>query len=269
MSTAACFAYFHLPFGAERSDSVVEAGEGNGFLYALHDLTRLFAVERLLENDEEATEAVTRHAEHFLGWASAADDLYLKGNENILLGLAQFRFIWPHLLSAYERLLPEGKTFPRPEMADRWLSDFPGRCPYVLDLHLPPRQKIPILESTLEAARRLGDKTYEGIHLGNLGSAYGELGEARKAIEFYEQRLVIASEIVDRLGECKVLGNLGNAYYSLGNVRKAIEFYEQALLIGREIGDRRNEGNWVGSLGNAYDSWAMSAKPLNSMNKHC
>ena len=28
----------------------------------------------------------------------------------------------------------------------------------------------------------------------------------------------------------------------LGDVRKAIEFYEQALVIDREIGDRKGEG---------------------------
>jgi tetratricopeptide (TPR) repeat protein len=48
------------------------------------------------------------------------------------------------------------------------------------------------------------------------------------------------------------LGNLGNAYAALGDARKAIEFYEQALAIAREIGDRRNEGAWLGNLGLAY-----------------
>ncbi len=38
-----------------------------------------------------------------------------------------------------------------------------------------------------------------------------------------------------------VLGNLGIAYSDLGELRKAIEYYEQALKISKEIGDRRRE----------------------------
>ncbi len=72
-------------------------------------------------------------------------------------------------------------------------------------------------------------------------SAYAELGDTHKAIEFYEQALIIAREISDRNSEGNVLGNLGNRYADLGDARKAIEFYEQALVIAREIGDRSGE----------------------------
>ena len=76
------------------------------------------------------------------------------------------------------------------------------------------------------------------------------MGDARKAIEFYEQHLVIGREIGDRLGEGNALGNLGSAYANLGDVRKAMEFFEQALLITRETGDRRGEANslWNSAL---------------------
>ncbi len=75
------------------------------------------------------------------------------------------------------------------------------------------------------------------------------LGDARKAIEYYEQQLTIAREIGDRRGEGNALGNLGNAYADLGDSRKAIEYYEQHLTIAREIGDRRGEGADLGNLG--------------------
>ena len=65
----------------------------------------------------------------------------------------------------------------------------------------------------------------------------------------YEQALAIAREIGDRRGEGADLGNLGLAYADLGEPRKAIEFYEQALAIAREIGDRRGEGAWPGQPG--------------------
>lgn len=233
------------------------AGEGAGgevlFTYALHDLTRLFALERLLEDEAEAKTTAMRHADHFLGWGSAANTLYMKGNENILLGLAQFRFIWAHLQSAYERLLPENKAFPRPDDADRWLGDFPGKCAYVLDLHLPPRQRISILKAVLDATRRLDDKKHEGIHLGNLGIAFSAIGNSQKAIEYYEKQLLVVREISDQHGEGAALANLGVAYTNLGDPRKAIKYYEQALVIAQKIGERRSEGGTLCNLGNAYN----------------
>jgi tetratricopeptide (TPR) repeat protein len=86
------------------------------------------------------------------------------------------------------------------------------------------------------------------------------LGDARKAIEFYEQYLSIAREIGDRRGEGNALGNLGNAYADFGDARKAIEFYEQQLIIVREIGDRRGEGNALANLGMAYKNLGEKEK---------
>jgi len=45
-----------------------------------------------------------------------------------------------------------------------------------------------------------------------------------------------------RRGEGADLGNLGAAYADLGEPRRAIEYYEAALAIARAIGDRRGEG---------------------------
>ena len=61
--------------------------------------------------------------------------------------------------------------------------------------------------------------------------------------------LKIAIEIGDRAGEGGALGNLGNAYGSLGDFRKAIEYHEKHLKIAKEIGDRTGEGEAYGNLG--------------------
>jgi len=132
-------------------------------------------------------------------------------------------------------------------------SSYPDAGAYVLDLRLHPREKIRWLETAVAVARQLKDRGAEGRHLGNLGNAYKNLGDARKAIEYYQQALAIAREISDRRNEGAWLGNLGLAYADLGDARKAIEYYDQALAISREIGDRRGEGNHSWNLGLEYE----------------
>ena len=79
-------------------------------------------------------------------------------------------------------------------------------------------------QQALQIYRAIKNRLKEGIALGNLGAAYGSLGNSAKAIEYTQQYLAIAREIKDRQGEGKALGNLGDAYLNLGNNAKAIEY---------------------------------------------
>jgi tetratricopeptide (TPR) repeat protein len=216
--------------------------------YELHDLARLHAEGLPRAQSDEWPAAAQRHADYFLQQGWQTNQLYEQGGEHVLESLRRFDALWPHLQAAYERSLPNAGG----PLADRWLSDFPGKVAYLLNLRLPPRQHIPLLESALAAARRLKDQSYESIHLINLGLAYADLGEPRRAIECYEQSLPLKREIGDRHGEGNALGSLGLAYADLGEPRRAIEYHEQALVINRETGDRRGEGHSLGNLGNAY-----------------
>ena len=227
--------------------------EREGGVYRLHDLMRLVAEDAFGygggERDAEGErarlgEAGVRHAAYYLEVGRRANALYMQGGEHVLEGLWLFDGAWPHLWAAYGRMRGRGG-----QGAAQWTSAFPGRVLYVLNLRLPPRDQIPILEAAAAAAHRIGERGLEGNHLGILGLAYAALGEVRRAIEYYEQALAISREIGDRRGEGADLGNLGNAYADLGEVRRAIEYYEQALEIARETGHRRLEGNCLTSLG--------------------
>lgn len=186
-------------------------------LYVLHDLVHLFAWQRLQEAPDEALATVRAHAWYYLAVGAALDDMYREGGDKVATAVQHFAAIWPHLHAAWRRLLPrepgqEGEGLPRPPDADLWLNVMPGRVAYVLDLHLPPREKIPYLEAALAAAQRLGHRRGEGNHLGNLGSAYHALGDVKRAIEFYEQALAISREVDDRRGEAIRVWNLGFIY---------------------------------------------------------
>ncbi len=114
------------------------------------------------------------------------------------------------------------------------------------------RRAFELHEKALKIARRIGNVRGEGSALGSMGLAYSNLGEYQRAIELYEKRLKIARRIGDIRGEGSVLGNMGTAYLYLGEYRRAIELYEQRLEMARRIGDVRGEGNALGNMGNAY-----------------
>ena len=235
----------------------------SGERYRLHDLARDFAGSRL--EATPAAEAQQRHAEHYKNALSAFDELYMKGGSSVLAAMQLFDLEEANIMAGHAWA---EKNLEANSSAAELCSSYPNAGVYVLDLRLLPWQKISWLESGMEAARRLKDRAAEGAHLGNLGLAYAALGDAKKAIEFYEQALVIDREIGDRRGEGNALGNLGNAYAALGDAKKAIEFYEQHLVIAREIGDRRGEGNALGNLGLAYAALGDAKKAIEFYEQH-
>jgi tetratricopeptide (TPR) repeat protein len=215
--------------------------------YRLHDLMRDFASGRL--EPSERDEAARLHAGHYLTVLGIADDLYLKGGELLMRGLALF--------DAERGNVQAGQTWAAARAAEspeaaRLCNGYPSAGAYCLDLRQHPRDRIQWLETGLLAARQLKDRAAEGAHLGNLGKPYYYLGETPRAIEYYEQQLVISRELGDRQAEGNALCNLGNIYAISGETPRATEYYEQQLVISRELGDRRGEGDALGNLGIAY-----------------
>jgi len=215
--------------------------------YSLHNLARDFASAQA--SDDERMDWQKRHARHFCNLLGAADELYLKGGEQVGAGLALYDQESVNIAAGWEWAASQ---FDANQQTAELCLDYPDAGLYVINLRLHSREQIRWLETQLVTARRLQRRAIEGNALGNLGLAYANLGEARKAIEFYAQSLIIAREIGDRRSEGNILGNLGLAYKNLGEVRKAIEFYDQCLTFHREIGDRRGESNDLSNLGVAH-----------------
>ena len=215
--------------------------------FRLHDLMRELAREGW--GEEEAYNAAKRHAAHYLNVAARADNTYKNGGQGVLDGLRLFDRERAHIEVGQAWA---AEHVPSDDAAARCAQNYALRAANVLDLRQHPREKIAWLKVSAHAARRLGNKGEEGAALGNLGVAHGQLGELKRAIEYFEQCLAIARETGSRWGKGEALGNLGNAYLQLGEPRRAIEYYEQYLGIARETGDRRGEGMTLGNLGLAY-----------------
>jgi len=228
-----------------------QEGEGR---YHLHDLVRLFALS-LQDGDKDLN---LRHATYYQELLRKANDLLLQGKDSTHKGLQLFDLEWTNIQRGQNWTATNADE--DIEVA-RICSNF-AWTGSILNLRLHPQENVKWLLAALSAARRLESKEAEGAHLGNLGLAYANLGETRKAIELHEQRLIIAREIGDRRGEGNALGNLGLAYAALGEPRKAIKYHEQALAIDREIGDRRGEGKDLGNLGIAYKNLGEPRKAI-------
>ena len=215
--------------GLFRRYSLMEFDEISG-RYSLHDLLTDYALVQL--DGEEEQQARFTHASHYKEVLGAADDLYLEGGDNILLGLKLFDIEWENIQIGQAWTSQVEK---REKPILQLLAQYPDAGVYVLSLRQHPRERIEWLESSVLASREIGDRRGEGAALGNLGLAYAALGDAKKAIEFYEQALIIDREIGDRRGEGADLGNLGNALYGMGKQEKGIGMMKQALEIFETI----------------------------------
>ena len=227
--------------------------------YHLHDLVRAFASKCLDKEDgeEKRFEVSQRFAKYYRDLLSKANDLYKQGGENVLVGLRLFDQEWVNIQTGQkwaENVLKVVNIDIDKKSALYLASSYPEAGDYVIDLRLHPDERIHWIKTALEAARLLNDRSAEGTHLSNLGIAYFDLSDYKKAIELQEKSLAISKEIGNRSLEGQALANLGRLYQDLGYYRKAIEFHEKRLEISKSIGYRIGEGNALGNLGRAYYS---------------
>jgi len=151
------------------------------------------------------------HATHYIDVLGAADDLYGKGGEALTRGLALFDLEWLNIQVGFDWA---ATNVEKDKATAQLCDDYPNAGVHVLALRQHPHVRIRWLEAALAAAQRLNNRSTEGAHLGNLGTAYETLGNPRHAIKYHEQALAIAREIHSRRGESNALGNLERFPYA-------------------------------------------------------
>lgn len=225
--------------------------------YDLHNLLRLFAEARL--TDEERAGVQKRHADHYRDVAAEANDLYLRGGDELKRGIELFDLEWPNIHAGHSWAVRHAND---DDTAARLSVEYPGAAAHLLNLRLSLEESLAWHEAALEMSRALKLPQSESQALVNLGLIYATMGEMNRAAECFEKALAIAHATGDRRGESAALGNLGVAYADLGEIGKAIESLERQLEIARETGDRRGEGNALGNLGRAYHSTGEAHKAV-------
>lgn len=260
------------PFGMVGKSEIVQMN-----YYFFHDLTRLFALERLHENVDEAKIVIERHAYYYLGLVIAILSDSAQNNVGI------FYVMWPELFAAWQRMQSDYTIQPNSDFAKKWNSDFVIIYSHMINSGIPIYQRIEIENKLLQEAKIIRDKfsddsnlseyppeengvdglkhyyvPKEIVHLTNLGDAYNSAGESLNAISVLTDALKViqstphVSEFVSKLMMAKVFGNLGNAYLALLENAKAFDYYQSQLVISREINDKEGEAIALGNIGNYY-----------------
>jgi tetratricopeptide (TPR) repeat protein len=93
-----------------------------------------------------------------------------------------------------------------------------------------------ITGSVLAEAEEEKDQNVSTL-LNNLGSTYSDLGDEKKAIDYYQQALKIDLNVFGDNHPTVAIryNNLGEAYRVLGDAKQAIDYYQQALEIFKSI----------------------------------
>jgi len=244
---------------------LLEAAAGGR--YKFHDLMRLFACERL-EEEESAGEqqaARLRCASFYLAvsdltsgrvrpearrWEAqslvAETRQSLEETERALLmgALAWYDRERANLLAAVEWAY-RGQEWETVYRLAANLAPF-----FDLRAHWADWERTHRL--ALEATRKAGDPFAESTTLNNLGIVYRIQGRWGEAIQMYQASLTIFCELGDCHREGQTLNNLGEVYRRQGRWDEAIEMFETSLRIKHELGDRSGEGLTLMNLGNVY-----------------
>jgi tetratricopeptide (TPR) repeat protein/transcriptional regulator with XRE-family HTH domain len=226
--------------------------------WRLHDLVRDLA-RSYLEAVGENESTWWRYARAAVAHVAHIQKHFLAGGEQALRALTQFDAERPHLDAARRwAWLHAGAS-----SGDQLILDDAVAADRIGYLRYDRRhERIPLWEEVRMAARRLSDRHIEAKALINLGSLYEILGDARRAISYYEQALTLAQEIGDRLIESYVLTGQGGVYLSLGATGRALSYFAQTLILAQESGDRRSEGEARDNLGCAYAHLGEPARAL-------
>jgi DNA-binding SARP family transcriptional activator len=209
--------------------------------YRFHDLLRLFARERLCQEESRAARLAAleqalrscldrcRQADALLG-SNEEDSVrrWFEAEHAMLVAAVQQAFAAGLWKLTWELALGLSGFF---EVRSRW--DDWGRT------H----------EAALEAAGQAGDRHATAATLRRLGDLHLDQSRWAKALSCLRECLPIFRELGDRRGEAKTLRSLGDAYREQSQWRQALDCFNQCLPIFRELDDRREEAEVLRGLG--------------------
>jgi tetratricopeptide (TPR) repeat protein len=230
---------------------LAEAAPGAPGRWRMHDLLRLYA-QRLSEVQADADgreQARDRLLGYYLSTTRAADDHLRSLPEVAVPGKFTDRDSALAWLDAERVSLVAAVAM----AADTGRDQTAMGLPNLLGEYFAFRRRfddwLTATTISLDAARRLGDRTGEGAALNNLGISLQRGRRFQEAITAGQEAAASHREAGDRHREAMALGNLGLALQEARRFGEAITAHQESLAIFRETGDRDGEGMALNNLG--------------------
>ena len=225
--------------------------------YSIHDLLRVYALDRAEASADERRAALTRLFDHYLAGAAAAMDTLHPAE----------RSKRPHV-----EPLATTPPLPDPGPARAWLdAELPSlvaACAYAsghgwaghairlahtlfrhLDMGGHHAEALTVHNHARRAAWESGDRSAEARALNNLAAVHWWRAEYSQAGAHYREAVELFREAGDRVGEADALTNLGMLDRTTGDVASAAGHYERALVTYRAIGHPIGEAGALHGLG--------------------
>ena len=228
--------------------------------YRLHELVRLYAAERVRDEDSDAETdaAIRRLITWYVYTAEAADRVLLPQRRRHPLPKPDVTPLeFADHAAAMAWCEAERPTVVRltHDAAQRNMHDLAWRLPTTLWGFLSLRNHWADLINThqvaLTSSRALGDRVGQAIVLNNLGVAKANVGRPDHAHTLLCQALALRKEVGDTWGLAAVSNNLGSLHRSRGEFNTAVAHHDRAIMLFRQAGDKCGEGQALNHLGSA------------------
>lgn len=271
------------------------AYDGRGS-YNLHDLVRLFALQKLRSAD-----VYYRYAHHYAVRSQRAHTRLDQGSPERTIALKQFHQDWPHIQAGWTWACSQSD---QAETTDLLLTYAAATLP-VFDRLCAREKRLALLKPIPTLAERVGDRVLQAAALiacgdgslhstdtasptasPNPASAYyhqalavaadrhsqarayiglgivdAQTGDHKAAISSYFRSRSLARDSGDHHTYCLVQSNLGNIFVEEGRIEDAVAGYWKALELARQFDDRRIEVKLWRDMGAAATALVVAANP--------
>ena len=238
--------------------------EIDGTRYRLHDLMRVYGLERFAAEDSPASgrAAIERVTAWYLLTAQAAARQVRPARRHPA-PQAALAGVHPMSFDGYDDALrwldaEYGQCLAAAASAykhgfDRLACAMPAALFDVFELRGLFEDWEQATSVALAAARRLGDLQAQAILLSHRAIVGARTARQDEALDLLRQSLALRRETNDRRGEAATLGNIGNILNDLGRPAEALPFILDATRIHREAGDNLGEAMSLGNIGLIYE----------------